>query len=602
MVQRDEVPEEVTDIERWIQDKYTLESTSYTDNLPQGGEHLKQRGYGVQPDGDLVGDMATGQLFSFEQDLAAGETFVSDWYDTDGFNALEVFIESDVTSNFDGIKFQFTSDTQADTPPIDGEETKSYQEFYARQGYKIFKTETNLDGFRLIYENNSDPTNGLRIFVTAKNSLSLDGANYVDQNVLGENQLRVGNDLAGEGLKIGEPTSLFGDMATISRSTVLDVASSFGTSVLRDELLTTGSASITENPSAETGEIEIATGTTAGSELKLRTAEFGRYTPGYSAQAGVGIRVPDVDNFTSGEARWGYFDDEDGFYFGYDGTQPTGNQLFVARRRNGTETQRIYRENWNRQSADDVFDREFDIGDGSIYQIDFSWYGYGIVRFSVVDQTANDLTTISPRQQTVAVHALEVANETSVSDPNLPINVEIDNGASTDDNRLRIGGRQFSVFGEEPDEQRDTSETNEDVAIPNGTWGHVMSWRRGSTGLDANARIGIDGIDFGSDVTIKLALVVDANVTTNNYTLPTLTPIDETLLEVSTDETFNGIGAGTKIWEKSLQVSGQGQAQASIGEVDVGLGLGQNKSLSLIVQGVGGSGTGISTMRMTEDF
>jgi hypothetical protein len=75
MVQRDEVPEEVVDIEKWIQEQYTLESAAYTDNLPQGGEHLKNRGYGLQPDGDLVGDMATGEVFNTTVDLAQDEEF-----------------------------------------------------------------------------------------------------------------------------------------------------------------------------------------------------------------------------------------------------------------------------------------------------------------------------------------------------------------------------------------------------------------------------------------------------------------------------------------------------------------------------------------------
>jgi hypothetical protein len=564
-----------------------------------GVDHLRSRGYGLQPDGDLVGDTATGQLFEHDGGLDANETFTSDWYETDGFSSIEIFIQADVTSKVDGVKFQFTKDTQATTPNVDAETLKSYQQFYVNRGFKIFKTETNLDGFRLVYENNSDSAPNFSVVATAKTGTSLDGANYVTQNTLGENQVRVGNERAGEGLKIGTPTSLFGDLATISRSTVLDITSSLGTSELRDEITTTNSGSISQNPDPETGEIELSTGTTSGSEIILNTSEYGRYTPGYSAQAGVGIRLVDASNFTNGEARWGYFNGDDGFYFGFDGSQPDGNKLFVARLRNGTESNRVYRENWNRESTKDVFDRDFDVGDGAIYQIDFSWYGYGIVLFSIVDQTANDLTTLSPRQQTVPVHALSVQNETSVSDPNLPIKVKVDNGSSTDDNRIRVGGRQYSVFGERSAEARTTSEHVSGISVDETAWTFVQSWRR-KTPAESNAKLNFASFDTIQTGDTRYAIVINANISGTSYGTPDLTNSDETLLEVSTAGSFDGLGDGTSLFQ-TMAAGGGGQKGAG-GSAELNVNFGQQAEITLLARGVDASSTVDVTARFSEDW
>lgn len=576
-----------------------LEGAAYTDNLPQGGEHLKARGYGLQPDGDLVGEMATGELFRTEEELAAGETFTSDWYDTDGFSSLEIFVQSSVVSKIDGVKIQFTRNAQATTPTVDAETIKSYQEFYADRGFKIFKEEANLDGFRFVYENNSEPTTDFTIIATAKTAVALDGANYVAQNTLGDNQVRVGNDETGEGLKIGTPTSLFGDLATISRKTILDITSSLGTSTLRDELNTTGSGSIAQDPDPTTGEIELSTGTTSGSDVNLTTSEYGRYTPGYSAQAGMGIRIIDPANFDNGEARWGYFNGSDGFYFGFDGSQPDGNKLFVARLRNGNESNRVYRENWNREGTSDVFDREFGVENGAIYQIDFSWYGYGIVLFSIVDQTANDLTTLSPRQQTVPVHALTVQNETSVSDPNLPIKARVDNGSSTDDNRIRVGGRQFSVFGERSSEARSTSQHVNTVSVDETAWTFLQSWRR-KTPAQANAKLNVDSFDTIQTGDTRYAVLINPNISGTNYGTPELTDPDETLIEVSTVGSFDGLGNGTKIYE--TMAAGGGGRKGAGAQSTLNANFGQDIEIVLVARGVDASSTVDITARFLEDW
>lgn len=550
---------------------------------------------GKQPDGDYVQDMATGQLFYDTVDLAQDETYTSDWYDTDGFSSVEFFVGSDEVGAAEGVEIQFTDDVQATTPDVLATYTREYGSEAADQGFDIFKSETNLDGVRFRYTNNSTAVTGVQFVGTAKTDVSFDGANFVDTDALGNNFLRVGTEANAPGLKIGDPQSLFGDLTTIRRRTVIDLTSSFGTSTLRDETDSTGSGTISQDPDPDTGEIVLSTGTTPDSRIELTSAEYGRYVPGYSAQQGIGIRIPDLP--TEGEAKWGYFNGNNGFYWGYDGDQ---GELFIGREKGGTEVTRVYRSEWNRGTVDTVLDRDWDLQDGSIFQIDFSWYGYGIILFTIVSQTADDLRSTSPRQESVAVHALSVQTDTSVNDPNQPIRVDVENGTAGEEIDVRVGGRQFSVFGEEPSEQRDTAATQFSSTVADGTWTHLMSWRRNPTD-EANARLNVDGLDFGIDQTAKLALVVNANLSGQTWGVPELVDSDETLLQVATDGTFDGIGDGTKGWEGSIQVGGQGNAQAEVNP-DIDLQFGQNTVVSLIAQCDGGSGLATFTMRMLEDW
>jgi len=321
-----------TELDLVVQDVIdALEGAAYTDNLPQGGEHLKSRNYGLQPDGDLVGGMASGEVTSFDGQLNPSEeiTVTNGFVDSDGFGTIEVFVSADEPSTSNGVKIDYTDDVQG-AQDVLATRTESFTGESVDKGFETFKLETDLDGFRVRYKNNgSQSVSNIQIVVTLRLDPAFDSANYVSKNTLGDNFLRIGTNEATEGISIGSPTSLFDDLETIERTTLVDLSSSFGTSVLRDEIDTTGSANIAEDPN-ENGEIELSTGTTADSQIDLRSSAYGRYTPGYSAQAGIGIRVP-VDVWNEGEGRWGYFGDNgsgSGFYFGYDGSN---NEVFVAR-------------------------------------------------------------------------------------------------------------------------------------------------------------------------------------------------------------------------------------------------------------------------------
>ena len=111
---------------------------------------------GQQPDGDYVNSVADGTAFSTSSLLLSGETYTSPWTDTDGFNSISVFIESDVKSEIDGVTVQFTDDVQAGVPVVRKALNYTYEQKDIDRGYLEFTFPTELDGFRLLYTNNSD--------------------------------------------------------------------------------------------------------------------------------------------------------------------------------------------------------------------------------------------------------------------------------------------------------------------------------------------------------------------------------------------------------------------------------------------------------------
>lgn len=552
---------------------------------------------GRQPDGDLRESKYKGASDTFTGELGPDETYTSDWIDTDGYGSIEVFVSAQTRSQTDGLTIEYTDNVQADTPIVQGSTSRTFTEEDAERGFEEFHFATNLDGFRLHYTNNGTSTaNDFSVFITLDTRLSLDSADYVGQDALGQTFLRVASERNGNGVKIGDPISLFNDLETVNRETIVDLSSSFGTSVVNDEIDRVGSGTITQDPDPSTGEIELSTGTTPDSEIDVRSAEYGRYTPGYSAHAGMGIRIPTLPD--EGRLEWGYFDENNGFLWGYDGET---DEFFIARKADGNIVQRVNEVDFNRTEYRDVFKRDFSLSDGQIFQIDFSWYGYGIVLFKIVDQIPDDADGASvPRQETTVLHALTVRGETSTSDPNQPLRVRALNGANGDDNRIRFGGRQFSVSGNLSSNKRITGQTRFDFTVQDSVWTFIQSWRRKDPLTTANAKSTIEGIDFGIDQTVRVALVIEPNIANTNYQVPDLIPDNETQLEYSNTGDFNGIDGGTKIWEGSVRV-GQNEKGVNL-EPDVNVSLGQGKEVVLIAQCDRSSGNADMTMRFQEDF
>jgi hypothetical protein len=109
-----------------------------------------------QPGGDYVNIPATGSVFINTDNLGTGETYTSSWIDTDGWDSVELFISSDVESDYNGIIIDFSEDVQAEIPVIRATNTYTYTQIDVERGFLILRFKPILDGFRVRYINNSD--------------------------------------------------------------------------------------------------------------------------------------------------------------------------------------------------------------------------------------------------------------------------------------------------------------------------------------------------------------------------------------------------------------------------------------------------------------
>ena len=108
---------------------------------------------GRQPDGAYRNDPHNGVAIRTEALLAGGATFTSDWVDTDGYNVIETHVESDVTSEKNGIVFEFTDDLSG-TPISRFEEEFSFGTSEVSAGSREIFLRPKMVGFRVKYTNN----------------------------------------------------------------------------------------------------------------------------------------------------------------------------------------------------------------------------------------------------------------------------------------------------------------------------------------------------------------------------------------------------------------------------------------------------------------
>jgi hypothetical protein len=223
----------------------------------------------------------------------------------------------------------------------------------------------------------------------------------------------------------------FGDSRVVTKRTIIDLKSTFGLSALRDFTDTVGSGSITN----AVGGPEYTLGVGAANDIAtLRSVQRGEYVSGYSAEAGMGIRLSTA-NYSSGQvARWGYMDNDDGFCFQYD-----DQGLAVCVYRAGVQQTIVRMADFNADKLDGFGPSR------EVFQINYTWYGYGTINFVVV--AASPFTDGIQRAQ--IVHRFVPTGQTSTRNPNLPISVVLENGPSTSQaTQVHVAGRQYSLFGD----------------------------------------------------------------------------------------------------------------------------------------------------------
>lgn len=396
-------------------------------------------------------------------------------------------------------------------------------------------------------------------------------------------------------VNISEPLNMFSELQTASRSPVFEIIPIKGITSLRDISNTSGSATITSNGT----EIQVQTGATSGSTAELYTGPRGRYLAGLGGEAGMGVRFPNTDPqfFGTATAVWGYTNRENGIEFGRD-----INGIFIRVMRNNTVIHKKYQTEWNLDKLDGTGPSgvTLDINNGNIFQIEFTWYGYGDIIWNVVDHHVVDNT-----QRKIPIHYFRPTQQTSIQIPNLPVTAYIENGDQSWDYRMYIGGRQFSVIGPFNPLRRLVSQYVFNAATDT-TLSPYITIKSKETSADLGVNKKLDGWDIFA-TTENHYIQVRLGATVAN-TAAFRVPDDHSNNEVSmlVDTTATSWSGGEPIYGGLVGVSGSSQGPSDPsgdGKSDgLFLDIPGNKTISLGARTVSGTGSLTMVLRWREEF
>lgn len=220
------------------------------------------------------------------------------------------------------------------------------------------------------------------------------------------------------------------EVLTSQKNTLFSISNYWGNSEKRNISSTTGSPILTVS-----GAELIFSVTGASDRIVFDSLELGTPVHGNPYESEISLRLPSV--FTGVQsARWGYFDDSEGFYFGYDSTG-----IYCAFKRNGTEQSKTYQSGW----SNDVLNGSgaslltLSLLDGNNYICQTSCNEYGTINFFIELNNGSN-----GEERRILVHRINPSSNINIGSHNKPIRVEVLNAGSL----LALGGKSFSIYGE----------------------------------------------------------------------------------------------------------------------------------------------------------
>lgn len=231
--------------------------------------------------------------------------------------------------------------------------------------------------------------------------------------------------------------------------------------------------------------------------------------------------------------------------------------VFVVIRRGGTDTT-IPQSSWNVDRLDGTgpSGATLNLSKGNIFQIVFTWYGYGVIEFRVVIPNPSTLA-----QEVITVNRFSSTGQTSFIDPNLPLRAQIDNNGTAAAYSLFVGGRQYSIIGKYDPTFRVTSERRRITNVTS-TLTPVLSFTRKAVFPSGSARtnsvqVDLEEINIISSVDLSYQVLVGGTLNGSFVNYPTATtiiPDSETALLVNNTSTTI---TGEKWCFKVLQEAGK---------------------------------------------
>lgn len=376
----------------------------------------------------------------------------------------------------------------------------------------------------------------------------------------------------------------FGEDLVASRTPIIELNSSYGTSLIRDKITEENGGTVESTE----GIIRLSTTDDPDSKVTLESSEIGRYMPGYGSQLGMGVRCtcePEGDT----EILWGGWtaNQQDGFFFGVDSVGK-----FVATKRDGI-VNKDYQEDWNIDKLDGTGNSGYtlDVNNGVIYQIEFTWYGYGQILFGVVGINGDG------QQRFIPCHFQKDFTQTSIISPNLRLVAQIDNAGQTNEHSIDIGGRQYSIVGKYTPILRINGDWRSNTTVGT-TVVPLISFRQKSGFLSRSIKaLGFDAVDVTDSMIFEIRS--SGTVTGGEWVDLTNQNPNETSVEVN--KTATGISGGVIIWTGIIGADGPGSQRGST-RLDLDIDIPEGQVVSLCARTFTGSGTVRSAFRVTEEW
>lgn len=336
-----------------------------------------------------VGNSTTTPLISLA-------VFTGFWEDISQYSNLSLIIITDASSS---LQIQYSTDGSNidDSTTIAITANKSYN--HSSQNYSRF--------CRIIVTNGSTAQTFLRLQTiyhytkTSIPTISL-GSDVASTNdvIVGKNAL-MGKCIDGSyidiattanrELKVNLPLSAFGEVIITEKYPIIQTDFLYGYNSQTSKIATTGSGSIVQNSNL----VSIRSGAAINSSSSISTIRRIRYRPGQGISTyftGI-FDTPQVGNIQMA----GCGDADNGLFFGYNGLS-----FGIMRRSNGVD-QWIAQSSWNSDKMDGSgkSGQILNTAKGNIYNIEFQWLGFGLLKFGISESTTGSTTL---------VHAMSYAN------------------------------------------------------------------------------------------------------------------------------------------------------------------------------------------------
>lgn len=383
------------------------------------------------------------------------------------------------------------------------------------------------------------------------------------------------------------PYTLFHELRTAEFSPLIELDPSNGLSTAyRDTITTANSGSVTN----ANGEHQAASGTTTGSTAELRTKERGRYQPGIEALAGIATRRPTAP---TGDALiyWEYGDDTDAIRIAED-----ASGVYLRVKRHGSWGDPVYQANWNGDPLDGTgaSGLTLDLAWYTIWRIHYAHYGVGPeeIEAFLIDQYG------FPRL--VLIHTFANSDGAiSFSNPKLPIRAGVDNGTTTQDLSLYIGGRHFAVNGRYEPNRRQTTDEALAVSIDDTSYTPLLSFRKKSDRTNTAKSVKVSGVGTLSDTNAVVRMILGGTLTGSSF--GSVDGISDSETAVEADVSATAVSGGEVI-DRVLVAGGSGNRSVSAGIRRLGLDIPDDTVVTLAVKAVSGTGTANALLSFEEEW